>query len=379
MNEKLLRRLSFLSFAFLTSTSLVLAEEHKHLCPDMSEHEHVLNEGIKMHNQQGMPARGSSMGRELYSIPRTLPRQSRYVDDFTPNQREQAAREYWSLREKTINLVSLTTLSERQSAEKLAEEFEERGMYLAAQKLYKRLLEAQQWSTKAEQDVLPNTFKSLERAKLCQSGIEAIESKQYSVAIDSVDKAVENIRTTSFDTYTKSVLLTQLMNNFNAVLSKDGNPNLSSEDELKAQKVKTDAEEQILAWKREMECLGMAQKLDRTAWKLELSGQYEMAEKLYKQALLIKHKNLGAESLETLAQNGDLARVCVALGRKREACRYYEDALKALRNHPNPGRTFVTMLENYGDMLDRLHEKSKSERIYEEARANSNKMTSSKI
>lgn len=376
MNEKLLRRLSFFSFAFLTSTSLVLAEEHKHLCPDMSEHEQVLNEGIKMHKQFEVPRRSSSMGWGLYALPES-PRQFRYVDDSTPSQREQAAREYWSTREKTINLLSLSTLSEKQSGEKLAEEFEERGMYSAAQKLYKRLLEAQQWSIKAEQEILPNTVKNLDRAKLCQSGIEAITAKQYSVAIDSLDKAVENIRTTSFDTFTKSELLTQLMNNFKAILSKDANPSLSSGEELKAQKVKTDAEEQLLTWKREMECLGMAQKLDRTAWKLELAGQYAMAEKLYRQALLIKHKNLGAESLETLAQNGDLARVCVALGRKREACRYYEDALKALRNHPNPGRTYVTMLENYGDMLDRMHEKSRAERIYEEARISNNKTGSS--
>ncbi len=380
MNEKLLSRLYFISLVFFASAPLVLADEHKHLCPDMSEHEQVLNEGMKMHKQYGLPPRSSFGRRELYSVPSSQPRQFRYVDDSTPSQREQASREYWSLREKAVDSRRLDTLTERLSAEKEALEFEEIGRFTPAKKLYERLLSIQKAKSDSHEIDLNKTIKNLERANLCEFSYKNFAIKQYSVALDSLDKVIDNIRASSFDMYTKSVLMTQLMNNFKlAALSKDSSSGLSSEDTRRAEKLNTQVEEQILAWKREMECLGMAQKLDRTAWKLELSGQYEMAEKLYKQALLIKHKNLGAESLETLAQNGDLARVCVALGRKREACRYYEDALKALRNHPNPGRTFVTMLENYGDMLDRLHEKSKSERIYEEARANSNKMTSSKI
>jgi tetratricopeptide (TPR) repeat protein len=111
---------------------------------------------------------------------------------------------------------------------------------------------------------------------------------------------------------------------------------------------------------------------------LERDGQYEGAEKLYKQALLIKQKNLGPENPESIAQNSDLARVSAARGRKSQACKYYEDGLKALRKLPNPGRAYATMLESYGDMLDRMNDKTRAEKIYEEARIYHEKLSAAK-
>ncbi len=121
-------------------------------------------------------------------------------------------------------------------------------------------------------------------------------------------------------------------------------------------------------WNRQLECLGMAQKLDHTAWNLEKDGQYAMSEKLYRQALSIKHKNLGLENIETVKQNADLARVTAAQGRKTEACQYYETALLKLKTMPNARETYALMLESYGDMLDQMKQKAKADKIYEEAR-----------
>ncbi len=360
MNVKLLSGFRFIILALVSSVPSALAEEQMHSCPDMSEHERVLNEGINVHKQHAVPNLHSwPLDRIPYSI----------VNDYTPSRREYDLRNSLRWLEGSIESLPLNSLSHRQTAEGYAEQFEELGMYAPAQKLYERLVAAKQADKEVDQYELIRSTKSLERVKLCQSAHELRIKRNHSAAIEDLGKVVENISTSDMSLPTKASLLKKVKADINQTVEEQGTRSgLTAEEVINSQKTKARAEELSTNWKRELECLGMAQKLDRTAWSLERDGQLPMAEKLYKQALQIKQKNLGFDDPETLAQNADLARLSAASGHKAEACKYYEEALKALRKPPNQGRTYASMLESYGDLLDRMHEKTRAEKIYEEAR-----------
>jgi len=117
----------------------------------MSEHEKVLNEGVRLHKIHGVSRSGhygSFGGLEVYREP--VHSERSFASDYTPSQREADSKSYWAWREKVADKLPLMTLSERLSAEKQAEEFEETGRYFPAQKLYKRILEVRQLNPNAE-------------------------------------------------------------------------------------------------------------------------------------------------------------------------------------------------------------------------------------
>ncbi len=371
MNPKLLGSFYFIPLVLLSNVPSAIAEDHKHLCPDMSQHERVLNQGIQMHKEHGA-------GKAFWSDPPMFPMQ-KTANDYSPSRQEADLRASLRWLESSINSLPLTTRKQRQTAEGHAEQFEQLGMYAPAKKLYERLLAAQQTDPKTDNYERSNAAKNLERAKLCQSARELVIVRHYSAAMDNLDKAVESIRSFDTDLLSKANLLKSVIADLNqAIKAQASSPGLSAEDVFRSQRTKARAEELSTTWKRELECLGMAQQLDRTAFSLEKDGQYAMAEKLYKQALLIKQKNLGVDHPETLAQNADFARLRAESGHKAEACKYYEDALKELRKLPNPGRTYTTMLESYGDMLDQMHDKQRAEKIYAEARNYHEKLSAAK-
>ena len=362
MNIRLPGSFYLVSVVFLSGCPIAFAEEHGHSCPDMSQHERVLNEGSRMHKVHGT-SRGWSGRLDLMTIPQFSTR------DYTPSQREYDLRHSLNWLEDSVDSIPLTTYDKRHSAEQYAEQFEEIGSYTPARKLYERLLQYQQTSLNSDSYELSKLKRNIERVKLSRTADELMTKNRYSEAIDCLDKAAANIETSDFNLFTKVNLLKLVTSDINRAIKEQGaKPGLSPEAVLSSQKTKA----RVLAlsnnWKRELECLGMAQSLDRTAWNLEQDGQYAMAEKLYKQALMIKQKNLGADAPETLAQNADFGRLCAERGHTAEACKYYEDGLKGLRKLPNPGRTYTTMLESYGDMLDRTNNKTLAEKIYEEAR-----------
>jgi tetratricopeptide (TPR) repeat protein len=121
--------------------------------------------------------------------------------------------------------------------------------------------------------------------------------------------------------------------------------------------------------RRSIACLSMAVQLDETASKLESQGSYSMAEKLYRQCLEIKEKNLGKTAPETLAVYGDLARLCADQKQYPQAESLYDQALNGFRKLPVPGVEYGRVLESYADMLAQLKQTSKADKLYAEARA----------
>ena len=120
-------------------------------------------------------------------------------------------------------------------------------------------------------------------------------------------------------------------------------------------------------YKMALECLHMADELDRTAFDLETEQTYEMAMRLYKESLEIKTKNLGTINTDTIQQYGDIARVYASEHKYKQAEETYEQALALFRKLRGPREGYVTMLENYGDMLNQTNQKQKATEILNEA------------
>jgi len=112
-----------------------------------------------------------------------------------------------------------------------------------------------------------------------------------------------------------------------------------------------------------LECLSLAEDLNRTAFKLEQRESYDMAIKLYREALAIKEKNLGTNKVETIEQSGDIARVYGAKGDYKQSGQLYEQVLLSFRRLKDPGDGYITVLENYVDMLNRSNQKDKAAAI----------------
>lgn len=367
MNAKLLGALC-LSQLFCQGFLAASAEVQKHLCPDMSQHERVLREG-KQVERTIHSGRGSFYDYPLFLMPRQV------ISDYTPSKREYDLRASIGWLDDKVSTLPLNTSSQRQAAESYARQFEELGMYPNAALLYKRLLDVPKYLSENDSRRDSHLRGDYERALLCKEAQDLLVfKKDYTSALTKADSVVENISSSEMDTLSKSYLLNRVLKSVidKAVQFAAADSGATGDSVTKYRRVKSHAEELLTTWKKESECLGMAQELDKTALELECGGKYDMAEKLYKQALQIRRKNLGDSNPETLAQNADLARISVARGEKEQARAYFEDALKELRKHPNPGRTYSYMLESYGDMLDKLNDKAEAEMIYEEAR-NANK------
>ena len=373
MSKKLLVCLCFIPFVFANGPS-ALAEERGHSCPDMRQHEQVLNEGMKLHDQSKTIKRPISP--PLFGYPeerRGGMWQSRRDD--TPAQREidRISQRQWFA--QRAELMKLESHIQRLEAVRQAEQFEEFGAYAPACKLYERIIVALIKAPFADLSEMDSLKQSLERSRLCQSAEVFLGKKQYSEAIDALDKAAHDLSKSDHELICKSYILKPITDNlYQAVKLQEQEAELTSEKKARASAAVSYVLETGNTWRRQLECLGMAQKLDHTAFNLEKDGQYAMAEKLYRQALSIKHKNLGRDDVESIKQNADLARVAAAQGRKAEACKYYEDALRELKKIPKTERTCASMLESYGDMLEQMNYKDKARKIYDEARTANQKL-----
>jgi tetratricopeptide (TPR) repeat protein len=119
-------------------------------------------------------------------------------------------------------------------------------------------------------------------------------------------------------------------------------------------------------YRMSLECLSLAEDLNRTAFKLEQKASYDMAIKLYREALAIKEKNLGTNKVETIEQSGDIARVYGAKGDYKQSGQLYEQVLVSFRRLKDPGDGYITVLENYVDMLNRSNQADKAVAILNE-------------
>ncbi len=374
MNRMLLGALCLIQLLSVRAPAAI-AEEHEHFCPDMSDHERVLNEGVNLHKQSRRysNSRFPSEFSGFYARSTMATR----LDNTPPGETTPRAT-LLGWRNIQARRLPVDELSDRQKAMDYAEQSEEFGMYAPAVTLYERLLANGRGSISGPLS-LNQLQHSLERAKLCKLAEEHYERKQYAEELNLMARVVRNIENSELDLYSKVSLLKTILNDINEaqtiqVIAVKKASNLEAKLQLErqqkaGQKIQSDAQAMWHEWNRRLECLGMAKKLDCTAFSLEKDGQYSMAEKLYRQALSIKAKNLGLNNVETIKQNADLARIAAAKGNKDLACKYYEEALLKLKTTPKAESAYASTLESYGDMLEQFNYKAKANKIYEEARA----------
>jgi Tetratricopeptide repeat len=122
------------------------------------------------------------------------------------------------------------------------------------------------------------------------------------------------------------------------------------------------------------ECIEMADRLDKTGSRLEDQAQYAEAEKMYRESLAIKQKNLEQDDPDLTFALDNMARICADQKRHVDAQRFYEQELVRYRKNPRQqDREYAAMLERYGDMLAHANQTAKADQIYAEARAFYNK------
>jgi tetratricopeptide (TPR) repeat protein len=122
------------------------------------------------------------------------------------------------------------------------------------------------------------------------------------------------------------------------------------------------------------ECIEMANRLDKTGSRLEDQAQYAEAEKMYRESLAIKQKNLDQDDPDLTFALDNMARICADQKRYVDAQRFYEQELVRYRKNPRQqDREYAAMLERYGDMLAHAKQTARADQIYAEARAFYNK------
>jgi len=125
----------------------------------------------------------------------------------------------------------------------------------------------------------------------------------------------------------------------------------------------------ISAEHQKRECLAVAAKLDETAGRLEDKDLFAKAAQLYRESFEIKAKNLGMNNAETLSSIVALAHALSFEQKYKDADLAFQKALGIYHaNKSFQDRSYVTLLESYAQMLAAANEKTKADKIYEEAR-----------
>ncbi|HEY9713150.1 MAG TPA: tetratricopeptide repeat protein [Chroococcales cyanobacterium] len=117
------------------------------------------------------------------------------------------------------------------------------------------------------------------------------------------------------------------------------------------------------------ECLDVSQSLTETGCKLESQDSYALAEKMYREALAIKEKNLTPDDPYIATELCNVARVCGDRGAIDRAVPLYERALAIYRKNLRENRAeMINALTSYAESLERAHRKAAAELKYAEAR-----------
>ncbi len=268
------------------------------------------------------------------------------------------------LSDEEINALSIKNRDDLESAQLTALSYESMAEYEAAEKLYQRMLSAVAKPSSDNETIRYDLMINLSRVKLW----EAADHYEYD------------------NEHNKSALMYRQI-----LLTISSNQNIELETKLKfvstimhrlsraaygkhTKRAYYQAQQLHNLYTKQLACLQMAADLDRAAWRLEHSGLYDRAEKIYKQSLAIKEKSLGKDNQNTLTARADLARLYADEQRYAEAINIYEQTLALYKKIANPGQPYIALLENYGDMLNHINQTSKADEIYNEARITYSKL-----
>jgi TonB family protein len=123
----------------------------------------------------------------------------------------------------------------------------------------------------------------------------------------------------------------------------------------------------LYGYRTPIQKLAVANEVERRAFEFECKGSYGTALKLYRDALAMKQKDFGKQSEEALAQSGDIARVLAVQGRIPEAQKVYEDTIVSFKKARISSVNYTILLENYGDLLNHIHQQKRAAALYSEA------------
>jgi len=332
----------------------------------MGEHQRVLDEGLKGVGGYGSAVGGREQGGALQwgnFNPKDYPRLPGVSTQWVPRADNVPLDDspFAILPTDQISEIVLKNSSELYAAECYARVYESTGDFDSARKLYLRVLGVRKSKFNSDPSSIQTVEAALARVEMFRDagaadrfGNDDFAVRRYTRVIDTVD------RSKNLDLKTKQKLLNRVI----SLLGFDPVKN-----NLEAIKQSKRASQLCDGYKRAMQCLGMADALTSTAFKLEVRGSYELSEKLFRDALAIKEKNLGVSNPETLSQCGDIARLYRDQGRFAESQKLYEQTLASYRKLSNPGTTYATMLENYLDLLTCMKQASRADQIGREVTA----------
>ncbi|HEY9774487.1 MAG TPA: tetratricopeptide repeat protein [Planktothrix sp.] len=315
------------------------------VCPDMSENMRILDQGEKTYRENGG---GPGIESTFEAIDSSW---ERTVTDSAPAP---------TVTKDDIEKIRLKSIQDLDYGSSQAKTYECNGQFELAGLLYARIL--QSWLTRKDPDAdaMKQVRIALERITAFERGTSTSPQIPWEARLASLNETLESVShgDSHLDLQTKLSYASAVAIKAVAGYRYNG----QAADVLKK------ADQLRDFCKRGLACLGMAENLDETASKLERQGSYDMADKLFKQELDIKQKNLGFGSAETLTVYADLARVCDERNQSTQAKEYYEKAVSGFRDIKNPGIEYVRVLESYADMLNRTHEYPKSDQLYSEAK-----------
>lgn len=353
----------------------------------MHSHQQVLDQGNNYCNAHPSPS--SPLARSEWYSPNSWP-------SSTPARPVTDA--FAILPEQDIDELKLVNDSDLDSASCYAQSYERAGHYDSAKRLYRRMIAACRNRLHPDQSLLAQYSAAEKRAHLAKylglpedawsfspvsdgrtlsyyrpggtryvpgwqsPSIDALKSQPEKVAaltphfaslLDDVDKA-KDLSLNAKRAYSKRIYA--MMETCSA----------NSKGAAIAQRAKSLTSN----YERAIGCLTMEDQLVQTASKLERRSAYDLAEKMIREAIEISDKNLGANDPETIALYVQLAQLYEQQKKYDQAKAMFEFALAKYRKMPIQGRSYVSALESYGDMLGReMGDKRTSEAIYEEARA----------
>jgi tetratricopeptide (TPR) repeat protein len=388
-------RISFVLLSLVAALPLsnqALADNLR--CSDLSEHEAVLKDG-----RDHVYAGGSIS--PLMEIP-----DNGYINDATPPKCAEAIQSvtrWWEFME-AANAALLDTPTQIKSARYLAKDFEMKQAPLAALqcddpsqrkviaailerfdpsgaqlsdvekvkkggwslrpalRLYERILESPPWKNGLlDSATTSEIVRAITRIKTFRSAEKAQSAKDYSKSLLDYNAFVAQVNASpEIDLETRS----KLLENVSANITSD-----FINAEPASEKLVRTVTTQGIAVKRGLECLQMADDLNATGGKLEAQLSWDLALKMYNEALAIRIKNIGADSEEAICEYVDIGRVKAAQGKISEACTNYEKAINYFRKQKNKTDDYPRALESYADILNKAKQTTRANSIYEEARA----------
>jgi tetratricopeptide (TPR) repeat protein len=342
---------------FLTLGVSTSAKESA-VCPDMSEHQQTLDAGERYYQEHGG---GTTSHGNAFDCLDVWPGKAYVPEPSEPRS------DFRSTSDRALQLqileatyTPLKTITEIQSAELLASELEAAAKYDIAKKLLEKILLARMNIAPKNEACVARIRTDIRRVATLQSAGEYVKRGQISGALSLYRQAITYIVSAkTIDLYDKLAFLTPISHDLDKIAAKGSKGTRELLERTR---------DLCTVYRRSLDCIQMAEELDRSGWRLEKSGFTHMAEKAFKESLDIKRKNLGLNDPDTLAAYGDLARLSADRGQFTAAESIYEEALSQYRKLSDPGAPYANMLEAYGDMLNRRHQTAKAEKIYAEAR-----------